>query len=119
MGNRIVSISIPEELLRWLDDLAASEYKPRSALIMEALRLLKAKRESSNSRLVAGSQTLKLDKSDLRLLHDIMEMYGGIDEEQTLKRSILLTHILLKAGIWQFLKPLPEIAKVIEHERKT
>ncbi len=56
--------------------------------------------------------TILMDDADLTVLDDLTKRSGMPTWSDTIRISILITDVLLRAGIFDILKPLPELEKL-------
>jgi len=109
------AFSIDLETDRWLTQLAKQKYRGnKSAVLAKALELLR-QYESMNSVPVAGT-SLHINKKTLTLLEEINQMANIGDLNETLEYVIIGMHVMLKLGMYKFMKPLPELAKQVLEE---
>jgi HEPN domain-containing protein len=62
---------------------------------------------------------VELDKRDLHLLQDIYADTNIYDVGEMVSTTIASLHVLVKSGVWKLLKPLPELARLVEAETVT
>jgi len=111
----LVALKLPVDLFEWLQHRREVERKNMSELIREGIGLLKQDRELWEKGLVLrlGPERVKIDGSDLKLLDDICETAGIENYQEAISRLILVMHVLMKAGIMEVLRPVPELAEMV------
>jgi hypothetical protein len=62
---------------------------------------------------------VELDKRDLQLLQDVFADTDIYDVGEMVSIAIAALHVLVKSGVWKLLKPLPELARLVEAETVT
>jgi hypothetical protein len=114
---RIVTFALPLSILEWVNAKSDELGISRSELIRRGIDLLMqiddAMKKGTDVN-IDGYTPLHLDYKSYKLLEQIGEMLGETDMNKLLDYVIVSIHVMLKAGVWKLLKPLPELASKID-----
>lgn len=75
MKTKIINISIPKQLLNEADEIAENEYRNRSELFREALRMYILERKNLSTVYAYGKQQAKKSKVSLSNLNQVISNY--------------------------------------------
>jgi metal-responsive CopG/Arc/MetJ family transcriptional regulator len=114
-----ITITIPVELLKWIDEKARELKFNRSKVIrqciQEQMSIDEAKKKGVDM-VIPGYTPLHIDEKTYMLLKEIAVVANIDDLNELLEYIITGMHVMLKLGVWKLLKPLPELAKTVMQE---
>jgi Arc/MetJ-type ribon-helix-helix transcriptional regulator len=116
---QVVTVTVGEDQLRWIDELARKQRSNRSRTVRECIKLameVEAAKEKGVEVSIPGLAPLRMDRRTYELLEDIGRSVGVKDMGELLEYVVAGMHVLIKAGVWRLLRPLPELAEEILKE---
>jgi len=118
---RVIAISLPSDTLKWVNEKANELDVSRSELIRRCIDLMIQVDEAMKRGVdinIEGYTPLHLDYKSYKLLEQIGEMLGETDMNKILDYVIVSMHLMLKAGVWKLLKPLPQLANELDQKEE-
>jgi metal-responsive CopG/Arc/MetJ family transcriptional regulator len=118
---RVIAISLPLDILKWVNEKASELDVSRSELIRRCIDLMIQVDEAMKRGVdinIEGYTPLHLDYKSYKLLGQIGEMLGETDMNKVLDYVIVSMHLMLKAGVWRLLKPLPQLADELDQKEE-
>jgi len=117
--DRIVYVRFDDELYDWLRSIARRDSTTVSSIVRNAVRLAKDIVDGKYALVERSANEFYLSDDTVKLLRDIADMSGVDDTNYLLELIVTAFHVLLRVGIWQLLKPVPELAKLILQQEST
>jgi metal-responsive CopG/Arc/MetJ family transcriptional regulator len=118
---RVIAISLPLDILKWVNEKVSELDVSRSELIRRCIDLMIQVDEAMKRGVdinIEGYTSLHLDYKSYKLLGQIGEMLGETDMNKVLDYVIVSMHLMLKAGVWRLLKPLPQLADELDQKEE-
>jgi len=118
---RIIAFALPYDTLKWVNEKAHELNISRSELIRRCIDLMMQVDEAMKKGVdinIEGYTPLHLDYKCYKLLEQIGEMLGETDMNKLLDYVIVSMHLMLKAGVWKLLKPLPQLASELDQKEE-